>query len=199
MQHPPAVAAAEPSRLFAGQLNKPFDAMLASELSALGARLGYTGGAERARMCSGTPECDSGIARTSARAEAVDQAPVGASNMPTDGVVISRVQNTGKFTERRYGLAPGAVSYLIALPSTNTSTEGRWMLVETTGGTKKVLASGVIASCGHGTPGKPQADFRSCASAGAAHQKGMTSNSASFHTGDSDPLWVECAPGCCVF
>lgn len=109
--HPPAVAAAvEPSRHFTGQLTKPLEAMSASDLSALGARISFTGGAERARTCSGTPECNSGSARTSAHIEAVNQAPISASNIPADGVIITRLENTGKFTERRYGLAPGAIS-----------------------------------------------------------------------------------------
>jgi hypothetical protein len=195
-----AASAAKSSHLFAGHLAKPFDAMSASELSALAARLSFTGGATRARMCSGTPECDSGIARTSAHIEAVDEAPISASNIPAEGVIITRFENTGKFTERRYGLAPSAVAYLIALPRTDTTAVGRWMLVQIAGDTKKVLASGAIASCGHGTyPGKPQADFRSCVSAATAHRQGMTINSASFPGDASDPIWTVCAVGCCIF
>jgi hypothetical protein len=150
MPHSPAVAA-ESSHLFAGHLTKPFDALSASELSALAARLSFTGVAERARMCSGTPECDSGIARTSAHIEVVNQGPISASNIPAEGVIITRFENTGKFTERRYGLAPGAVTYLIALPNSDSTAMGRWMLVDLSGDTKKVLASGAIASCGNGT------------------------------------------------
>lgn len=73
------------------------------------------------------------------------------------------------------------------------------MLVEISAAEKKVLGSGLITACGHRVySGKPQADFRSCASAATAHGQGMTINSASFRAGDSDPIWAECSLGCCV-
>ena len=199
VSHVPAVAFAAGASRFAGELSKPLDALSGAELTGLVAHLRFTGGTERTRFCSGTPECDSGSARTAARIEAVDQAPISASNIPVDGVIISRIENTGNFTERRYGLAAGGVAYLVALPARDSGAVGRWILVQATGQANKVLATGLINSCGHGSyPGKPQADFRSCASAAAAHTQGMTLNSASFRTGDGDPAWVGCASGCCV-
>jgi hypothetical protein len=195
----PTVSAAVPSHAFAGELKKGFEAMSAADFVSFASHLPFTGGAERGRMCSGTPECDAGTARTSGHVEAVDQNPISSSNIPTDGVIISRFENTGKFTERRYGLAAGAVAYLIALPSDDSTTTGRWVLAEVDGGSKRILASGHVGSCGHGAyPGKPQADFRSCASASAAHSEGMTANSASFRTGDNDPIWISCETGCCT-
>ncbi|MEP6732895.1 MAG: hypothetical protein ABJE10_19790 [bacterium] len=198
VHHTPSASAAGVSHLFAGQLPKNLDVTTAADLSELAARLTFTGGAERARLCSGTPACDAGTARTSAHIEAVDQLPVSASNLPVEGVVLNRIVNTGQFTERLYGMAPGAVSYTIALPRTDSSAVGRWVLVEVNGSDRKVLASGPLASCGHGTyVGTPQADFRSCTSATTMHRDGVT-QSASASTGDSDPIWASCAVGCCI-
>lgn len=196
----PTIASAEESgRPFAGQLNRPLEAVSAADLTALVARLDFTGGSERARLCSGTPECDAGRGRTSARIEAVDQAPIGATNIPVNGVIVTRFENTGSFTERRYGLAPGGVAYVIATPTMDTAAVGRWTMVQISGKETKVIANGQITSCGHGAyPGKPQADFRTCTSAAVAHGKGMTINSASFRAGDDDPIWAACAGGCCV-
>lgn len=157
------------------------------------------GGIYENRSCSGTPECDSGIAHTMAHIEAVDQEPISASNIPAEGVIITRFENTGAFTERRYGLAAGSVAYLVALPTSDSGAVGRWILVQPTGQANRILATGVINACGHGSYlGKPQADFRSCASAAAAHAQGMTINSASFRTGDSDPMWISCSGGGCI-
>jgi hypothetical protein len=173
--------------------------MSAADFSALLGRLRFTGGTERDRTCVGTPECDAGTVRTSAHVEAVDQAPIASSNIPANGVVVTRVANTGQFTERRYGLTPGSIAYVVAQPTSDSSAVGAWSLVQMVGAKTQVLASGLIRACGHGIySGKPQADFRTCASAATAHGNGMKINSASFRTGDEDPIWAECSMGCCV-
>jgi hypothetical protein len=195
----PSASAKEVGPLFAGQLNKPLSSISAADLADLVGRLGFTGGTERDRLCVDTPECDAGTARTSAHVEAVDQPLIAPNTIPANGVVVTRVANTGKFTERRYGLTAGSIAYLIAHPSEDSTAVGAWSLVQIVGNSTHVLASGLILACSHGIySGKPQADFRTCASASDAHGKGMKINSASFHTGDDDPIWAECSTGCCI-
>jgi hypothetical protein len=186
-------------RPFAGALVTPIERSTPSAFHSLVSTLRYTGGTERARACTGTSECDSGAATTSARIEAVDQDPISRTNIPGNGVVVGRVRNTGTQVERRYGLMPNVDNYyLVALPG-NGAEYARWQLIEA-GSEVHVLATGVIDTCNHGTSsGKPQADFRSCANASAAHAKGMRLNQASFATGDSDPAWMDCDQGCCTF
>ena len=195
-KHGPSVArATEVPRPLTGMLPKSVDMLNAAELTAVVAHLKFTGGAERRRLCSGTPECDAGTARTSAHIEAVDQGPISNANVPAEGVILLRIQNTGQFVERKYGLQPGAVNYLIVLPRVDSTTVARWALVEVSGSAKRTLKKGDLTSCGHGTyPGSPMADFRTCAAAAAVH-----SGTASRVTGDGgDPAWAACSMGCCI-
>jgi hypothetical protein len=186
-----------------GALTKPIDQYTGDELYDFVQRLKWGGGADRERRCKDDPGC-AGTKRTMVRVDAVNgQDSISALNLPANGVVGVRALNKGAAVEARYGFKPEKKLeyYLIVLPGTPTA--GQWQLEEldTTPGARKhaKVGSGVFTPCNHPfQPGRVnRANFYTCTD---SHMSDSVQKSGLvlFAPPNTDPLWMDCAQGCCM-
>ena len=207
----PAVVSASPNAVASaaslpGTLTKPIDQYSGDELYELVKRLKWGGGADRERKCKGEPQCD-GTApskHTTVRVDAVDgQDSISALSLPANGVVTVRAINKGSATEDRYGFKAEKKLeyYLIALPG--TPVRGAWQLEEldTTPGARRhtKVGSGTFTPCNHPfQPGRVnRANFYTC---NDSHMSDSVQKSGLvlFAPPSKDPIWTDCAQGCCM-
>ncbi|MEO6525421.1 MAG: hypothetical protein ABIP93_02220 [Gemmatimonadaceae bacterium] len=188
-----------------GALTKPIDQYSGDELYDLVKRLKWGGGADRDRKCKGDPACNGAVPkRTLVRVDAVDgQDSISAVSLPANGVVTVRAINKGTATEDRYGFKAEKKLeyYLIVLPG--NATRGAWQLEEldTTPGARRHtrVGSGTFTPCNHPfQPGRVnRANFYTCAD---SHMSDSVQRSGLVLRAPPpiDPMWVECAQGCCM-
>jgi hypothetical protein len=121
------------------------------------------------------------------------------SNVPEFGVVYTRAINRGAEHEARYGMRAGKRFRYYMIVQRDTLGGMRWRLEEldTSALRHTQIASGKFQPCGHAwTPGA-RADFKTC----EAPERGDTvvTMGLRLQVADTDPMWVSCATGCCIF
>ena len=196
------------ARARSGDLTKPIDQYTGDEFFAFVNRLNYAGGQDRARRCSGDPACGTGL-QTNVRVDAVsDEDSLSAGTVPQFGVVAARAVVRGNQTEAMYGMqstgADGRYSYYLIV-TRGGATGATWRLeemnIQGTTRTHRMLTSGRFTPCNHPYVAGARADFKTCAQAAAATQRGVMFVNASFTSssqGVEPPLWIGCASGCCT-
>lgn len=185
-----------------GTLAKPIEQYTGDELRDFVQRLGWTGGHERQRRCTGNAGCSGAKPgkTTLVRIDAVDtEDSLTTRGLPADGVIAARLANRGSLTEERYGLKPGGQYeyYLIVYGGDST---GTWRLEElehsSSGFAHREIGRGVFKGCNHPFVPGARADFKSCENAaGSGQMKLMLQGSDPTLT---DPIWFACSMGCCL-
>jgi hypothetical protein len=197
-----------------GQLPKAVEKLSGEEFFQFTHSLKWGGGIEGKRNCEGSNGCKGTepLVYTTVRVDAVDgQDSLLATFGPATGVVAARALNTGKLEEARYGLKPdkNLEYYAIVLPE--DATKGRYILEEldVTPGARshRTIRMGAFTPCNHPfQKGRAiRAAFYEC---DHAHDTPATISLVGYRnpitacpncpTGASDPIWIECAKGCCV-
>jgi hypothetical protein len=137
------------------------------------------------------------------RVDAVNgQDSVSATNVPANGVVTVRAINRGTLDEQRYGFKPNRrlEYYLIVLPGSGAN--GRWQFEEldTTPGARRhtSVGTGTFTPCNHPfRRGRViRANFYTCEESRMSDSV-QRSNLMLFDF-PTDPVWTECAQGCCI-
>ena len=194
-----------PAAPLPGQLTKPLAQYSGDEFYQFVQRLQWGGGVERDRKCRGNPRCDGTqpSERTLVRVDAVNgQDSLSAATAGPNGVVAVRAQNRGSQVEERYSLKPDRriEYYFLVLPGAGPN--GRWQLEEldTTPGSRRhtTVASGVFRGCNHPyRPGRVnRANFYTCTNSpttDSVQRSGLV-----MFDPRTDPVWVNCAQGCCI-
>jgi hypothetical protein len=200
-----SVAATSTTASLPGTLTKPIDQYTGDEFYDFVQKLKWGGGVEKARKCKGDPAC-SGTKpskETKVRVDAVDkQDSIVTTAVPVNGVVAVRAINRGTLDEERYGFKADKKFeyYMIVLPGTGEN--GTWRLEEldTTQGARKhtSFGTGTFTPCNHPfRPGRVnRANFYTCQDSRSADSV-QTSNLMMFST-PTDPIWFDCAAGCCI-
>jgi hypothetical protein len=206
---PPApansVAATTPTAVLPGTLTKPIDQYTGDEFYDFVQKLKWGGGVEKARKCKGDPAC-SGTKpskETKVRVDAVDgQDSITTTALPANGVVAMRAINRGSLDEERYGFKADKKFEYYAIVSPGTGENGTWRVEEldTTPGARRhtSFGTGTFQPCNHPfRPGRVnRANFYTCEGSLAA-DSAQTSNLLMF-AASSDPIWFDCARGCCI-
>jgi len=202
-----SIAAAAPTvASLPGALTKPIDQYTGDEFYDFVQKLKWGGGAEKDRRCKGNPGCGGTkpTQSTKVRVDAVDgQDSITTTSLPANGVVTVRALNRGSLDEERYGFKADKKYeyYAIVLPGAGEN--GNWRIEEldTTPGARKhtSFGTGTFQPCNHPfRPGRVnRANFYTCANSPSGSDSAQTSNLVMFDA--TDPIWIECARGCCVF
>jgi hypothetical protein len=187
-----------------GALAKPLDSLSGEELYAFTRKLAFGGGVEKDRNCKDSPECKAAKpVKTKVRVDAVDgQDSVSVFGVPDNGVIAVQAKNKGPFVDELYGMKPdkNLEYYLVLLPGTDIA--GRWRLEEldTTPNARRhsQIAAGTLKPCMHAFVKRKvnRANFYTCAD---AHMLNDSVSSAGLVLQSAnDPMWIDCAQGCCV-
>lgn len=189
--------------VFPGALAKPIDDYTGDELYALTTQLTYAGSHERDRDCRNSSGCGgpTPTKKTRVQVSAVaTQDSIAASNVPEFGVIYARAINKGAEEEARYGFRTGPKLRYYLIVQRGDGGGMRWRLEELDTSEPRrhtQVGAGTFKPCGH--PWKPgaRADFKTC----DAPERGDTvvTMGMLLQGSDRDPVWVSCAPGCCVF
>jgi hypothetical protein len=188
-----------------GQLTKPIAQYSGDEFYDFVQRLKWGGGVDKDRKCKGDPQCDGTRPpkHTVVRVDAVDgQDSLSAELSGPNGVVAVRALNKGSLVEDRYGLKPDKKIeyYIVVLPGAGQN--GQWQLEEldTTPGSRRhtTVGSGVFRSCNHPyRPGRVnRANFYTCSNSPPSDS--VQKSGLVMFDPDTDPVWVDCAHGCCI-
>lgn len=189
-----------------GALTKPIDQYTGDELYEFVQRLQWGGGAEKDRKCRGNPGCDgtNPSRRTLVRVDAVNgQDSISTTTVPANGVVSVRAINRGNLTEDRYGFKPerNLEYFLIVLPGTGANATWRFEELDTTPGARRhtSVGTGTFKPCNHPyRPGRVnRVNFYTCENSPTASDSVQRSNLMMFAP-PTDPIWIECAAGCCI-
>ena len=193
-----ALAAWRPSHTaakLAGTLPNPVGEMSPTAFHELTTSLTWTGGTDVERRCTGTADCDAGIARTSVRIDATpDSRFVGPKTADANGVIVARIKNNGAFQATMYGFKPGPFEYYFIVYGNKTGS-ATWSLEEvntSAGFSHTSIATGTMKGCGHAPAKASKASFQSCDHSSSAI-------GSSLREGGDQPGWVSCSEGCCTF
>ena len=196
-----------------GQLPKAVEKLSGEEFYQFTRSLQWGGGVERERDCSGRTGCggSEALLHTTVRVDAVDgQDSLLATFGPANGVVAVRALNTGTLEEAIYGFKPNKnlEYYAIVLPE--DATKGRYIIEEldVTPGARshRTIRMGAFQPCNHPfQKGRAiRAAFYQCDD---AHSMPATISLVGYRNpitpcpkcrGASDPIWIDCAAGCCI-
>ena len=191
------VAAPAPN-VMPGALVKPVDEYSGDEFYAFVQKQQYVGAHEKERLCRDKPGCVTTVLVDAI----VTQDSLSAETTPQYGVVYIHGVNKGAAVESRYGLKPGPqyqYYWIISTDSTQKSMQWRLEELDTdpTGRRHVSVGTGPFVGCNHPwTPGA-RADFKTCATAAALHDS-VQHLGVMLQGGIGDPIWSECAQGCCV-
>jgi hypothetical protein len=187
-----------------GALTKPIDQYTGDEFYDFVQKLKWGGGVEKGRKCKGDPAC-SGTKpskETKVRVDAVDgQDSITTTALPANGVVAVRAINRGTLAEDRYGFKADKKYEYYAIVLSGPGENGTWRIEEldTTPGARRhsSFGTGTFEGCNHPyRPGRVnRANFYTCANSPPSDSV-QTSNLMMFDS--TDPIWVECARGCCI-
>jgi hypothetical protein len=189
-----------------GALTKPIDQYTGDEFFDFVQRLRWGGGVERDRKCKGNAGCDgtNPSRHTLVRVDAVDgQDSISATTVPTNGVIAVRAINRGNLAEDRYGFKPqrNLEYYMIVLPGTGGNGSWRFEELDTTPGARRhtSVGTGTFKPCNHPyRPGRVnRANFFTCANSPNGTDSVQKSNLMMFDP-LTDPIWIDCAAGCCI-
>jgi hypothetical protein len=138
---------------------------------------------------------------TRIRVDAVDQQDsLSARALPAPGVIAVRANNRGAQLDSMYGMRPGAnyEYYLIVSPGAQGG-KALWRLEEldVTAGKRahREVSHGTVTECNHPFRRGARADFKSCATAELVRPASFTRMPQSD---GEDPIWFDCALGCCT-
>ena len=188
-----------------GTLTKSIDAYTGDEFYDLVKKLSFSGGQDRQRNCKNDQGCGgaSPTKHTNVRVDAVTtQDSIDASSAGQYGTVYVRALNKGGAPEARYGMLPGSkYEYYMIITADSTGRGMRWRL-EQLDTTPKARAhssfgTGAFVPCNHKWAAGARADFKTCANAASAHDSVIRLGLA-LQAGGGDPIWAECAMGCCT-
>ncbi len=202
---PTAGAPARPrgGPVFPGTLSKAIDSYTGDELYDFTKQLTYAGSHERNRECKNSSGCGGlkPLKTTLVQVSAVaTQDSLVESNVPEFGVVYTRAVNKGKEEEARYGMRPGTQFRYYMIVLRDTAGGMRWRLEELDTNVPRrhtQIATGEFIPCGH--PWKPgaRADFKTCQA--AERQDTVVTMGLALQGIASDPMWVGCGSGCCIY
>lgn len=140
---------------------------------------------------------------------------VGKGNNNNHGIVMGRMINRGSVAEKRFGLSPGATSYIVGFPKTTTADTGLYAIIEIPPGggpADKVTVlqeNRIFIYCEHPSASNSSADFRRCEEGPeyASGKRSVTDGGAfsgpSASPADAlssldGPAWLSCRSGCCT-
>jgi hypothetical protein len=157
------------------------------------------------RQCEGEPDCDeAGTKATWVRHEAAEGAnDLAFDTIPENGVVISRMQNMGKFKERMYQLPGGGSKewYVVLTPAVNVRTAvAQFVSLDFQGNGKAKLDTMrkrlMVTICDSGMHDSTDAGFKECGSgvSGQPTPAPPFALPSSFNRG----AWFTCSLGCCT-
>jgi hypothetical protein len=200
----PAAASRSAARQLSGALTKPFDAYTGDEFYAFVKGLAFTADVVKDRKCKNDPACVSAPNAKKIKvgvAAVVGQDSLSSGTTPQYGVVYIRATNKGDAEEARYSMKAGKhlEFYLVVLPGSGGTMQYRLEQLDTRSGSRQHMSigTGPLTECPHTwTPGA-KADFKTCASAAAAHDSVVKLDLHLQVSGD-DPMWATCSTGCCV-
>jgi hypothetical protein len=190
-----------------GQLTKPIDQYTGDEFFDFVQQLRWGGGAERERRCKGDPACNDSTStkRTVVRVDAVDgQDSIVTTAVPANGVVAVRAQNRGALDEDRYGFKANRKFeyYLIILPGSGPNARWQFEELDTTPGARRhtSFGTGTFKPCGHPfRRGRViRANFYTCEDSRMTDSVQRSNLLLFAFPKDKDPVWTECAGGCCI-
>lgn len=209
-----ASAAAQPLRsgtpsprakIMPGTLTKSVDAYTGDEFYDLVKQLSFSGGQDRQRNCKNDPGCGGAnpTRHTNVRVDAVTtQDSIDASSAGQYGTVYVRALNKGGAPEARYGMLPGSkYEYYMIITADSTGRGMLWRLeqLDTTPKARahSSVGTGQFVPCNHKWAAGARADFKTCANAASARDSVVRLGLA-LQAGNGDPIWAECAMGCCT-
>ncbi|CAN5369799.1 hypothetical protein BH09GEM1_BH09GEM1_30040 [soil metagenome] len=187
-----------------GALTKPIDSYTGDEFYAFVQGLSFTADSVKDRKCKNDPACGSAPKAKKIKvgvAAVVGQDSLSAGTTPQYGVVYIRATNKGDAEEARYSMKPGKhlEFYVVVLPDSGGTMKYRLEQLDTRAGSRQhtSIGTGPFIECPHRWAPGAKADFKTCASAAAAHDS-VVKLGLLLQGGDEDPMWVSCSTGCCT-
>jgi hypothetical protein len=189
--------------VFPGALTKPIDSYTGDEFFALTKQLTYVGSHERDRDCKNSSGCGGPMPtkRTRVQVSAVaTQDSLAAGNVPEFGVVYTRAINRGAEEEAHYGMRADKKFRYYMIVQRDTAGGMRWRLEELDTNAPRrhtQVATGPFLGCGHAWTSGARADFKTCEA--PERSDTVVTMRLLLQGGGSDPMWVTCAAGCCIY